>query len=282
MPTPSRRSGKRTRPARSRAIFADLRATLGVPFVNLIWRHLATIPGGLVWTWELLKPLYESAELDRAASALLSGVALPDLEALPDAVWDCAGVSRQDRAAIATLIAEYNRGNSVNFLALHVAASVLRGERTGAGVAVPTHRAAASRPAAVGAPRLLGLSELSPPVLKLVQDLDQFGRLGPSDAIASLYRHLAHWPPALALAYTALLPHHRSGGLARAQEGVIAAGREQIGALSRLVSAGPPPPDDAGARILAAVDEFTRLMIGRMVVMGAALDTIVGHPGGPG
>jgi hypothetical protein len=26
-------------------LYADLRATLGVPFVNLIWRHLATHPG---------------------------------------------------------------------------------------------------------------------------------------------------------------------------------------------------------------------------------------------
>ncbi len=30
-------------------LFAELRTALGVPFVNLIWRHLATIPGGLAW-----------------------------------------------------------------------------------------------------------------------------------------------------------------------------------------------------------------------------------------
>ena len=42
------------------AIFADLRATLGVPFVNLIWRHLATMPGMLEWTWALVKPLQAS------------------------------------------------------------------------------------------------------------------------------------------------------------------------------------------------------------------------------
>ena len=34
-------------------LFADLRATLGVPFVNLIWRHLATIPGALPAVWAL-------------------------------------------------------------------------------------------------------------------------------------------------------------------------------------------------------------------------------------
>jgi hypothetical protein len=47
------------------ALYEDLRVTLGVPFVNLIWRHLATIPGGLAWVWTLVKPLYVGGELDR-------------------------------------------------------------------------------------------------------------------------------------------------------------------------------------------------------------------------
>ena len=32
-------------------IFADIRATVGVRVVNLVWRHLATIDGALAWTW---------------------------------------------------------------------------------------------------------------------------------------------------------------------------------------------------------------------------------------
>ena len=40
------------------ALFADIRATLGLPVVNLVWRHLATIPGGLPWTWDQVKPFY--------------------------------------------------------------------------------------------------------------------------------------------------------------------------------------------------------------------------------
>ncbi|MGB1006333.1 MAG: hypothetical protein ACPGVX_04115, partial [Thalassobaculaceae bacterium] len=42
------------------ALFADIRATLGLPVVNLVWRHLATIPGGLPWTWDQVKPFYVS------------------------------------------------------------------------------------------------------------------------------------------------------------------------------------------------------------------------------
>ena len=29
-------------------LYDDIRATLGVPVVNLIWRHLAVLPGGLM------------------------------------------------------------------------------------------------------------------------------------------------------------------------------------------------------------------------------------------
>jgi hypothetical protein len=34
--------------------------------VNLIWRHLATMPGALEWTWGELKPLYRGAALAHA------------------------------------------------------------------------------------------------------------------------------------------------------------------------------------------------------------------------
>ena len=57
-------------------VFEDLRATLGVPFVNLIWRHIATIPGGLAWTWALVRPLYVSPVLAQWATDLRAGLHL--------------------------------------------------------------------------------------------------------------------------------------------------------------------------------------------------------------
>ena len=40
------------------AIYADIRETMAMPFVNLIWRRLALSPEGLRWTWYTMKPLY--------------------------------------------------------------------------------------------------------------------------------------------------------------------------------------------------------------------------------
>ncbi len=44
------------------ALFADTRQVLGVDVVNLIWRHLATIDGALLWAWGALRPLYVTGQ----------------------------------------------------------------------------------------------------------------------------------------------------------------------------------------------------------------------------
>ena len=43
-------------------LYADIRQTLGVPLVNLIWRNLATIPGALAWAWLSVKPVFENGQ----------------------------------------------------------------------------------------------------------------------------------------------------------------------------------------------------------------------------
>lgn len=257
------------------ALFADLRSTLDLPFVNLIWRHLATIPGGLAWTWALLKPIYLTSELDRCASELRSGLRLPGGPPIPDFVWDSVGVRADDRSAIATLIADYNRANAINLLALLVACKVLRdahgcGDPRRAGATRRTEPATAEHRQA---PRLLSLTELPPSLLALVRAWDELGRLGPSAALASLYRHLGHWPPFLALGYAALLPHHRSGALQGEQARIIARAQGLASAELLLLRSADVPDLTPESRRMAteALDEFTRLMIGRMVVMGEAL-----------
>ena len=258
------------------AIYQDLRATLGIPIVNLIWRHLATIPGGLAWVWTLVKPLYVSGEVDRLSDAGAALVSFPTLAPLPDFVWDGVAINRNDRRVIARLIESYNHGNGVNFLALLVAVSALRdGVPASQGSGHVAHGKSADHPSAEAAPRLPGLSELSPPILALVRKLDEFGRLGSSDAVASLYRHLAHWPAFLAIAYTALEPLHRNGELANAQQRVIAFGRQESTVLLNYIGPDLPPlaPDSRKA-VLNALDEFTRLMIGRMIVIGKALSIL--------
>lgn len=255
-------------------VFADLRASLNVPFVNLIWRHLAMIPGGLEWTWALVKPLYASQASAAAAGDLRGMVRLPDLEPVPGYAWDAAGIEAGARATILRMVGDYNHANSVNLLAMLVARSVLRGEAEGEDAPSAAAAPTAFAPV-VATPGLPALSELSPPVLRLVRDLDGLGRLGDNDAIASLYRHLAHWPPYLAMARTALMPLHRSGSLAAEQRRLIEAAQRHAAGLAQHAARVPPLEPGAAGRALPAVEAFTRLMIGRMIVMGTALQRLV-------
>src|ERR1700739_4452698 len=55
-------------------IYADIRSVYRVGVVNLIWRHLATIPGGLPWVWTTTRPLCADGTVGREATALRAGL----------------------------------------------------------------------------------------------------------------------------------------------------------------------------------------------------------------
>ena len=55
-------------------LFADIRATVGVRVVNLVWRHLATIEGALPWSWSAVKPLYVRGIADGAVLRFRDGM----------------------------------------------------------------------------------------------------------------------------------------------------------------------------------------------------------------
>jgi hypothetical protein len=67
-PVPAVRESDAT--GRTAELFEEIKETLGVSFVNLVWRHLAYMPGALEWTWSLVRPLYGSVVLDQAAWAI--------------------------------------------------------------------------------------------------------------------------------------------------------------------------------------------------------------------
>ena len=77
------------------AIFADIRRVLGVDVVNLIWRHLATIPGALPWSWRTLRPLYADGTIAEEAAAVCGDLALTPAAAVPGRNLCRSGSSRR-------------------------------------------------------------------------------------------------------------------------------------------------------------------------------------------
>ena len=248
------------------AIFADLRATLGVPFVNLIWRHLATMPGILEWAWALVKPLQASHELREGANALRASVVVPDCARQPSSVYDAVGVSAADRGVIAAMLRDYNAANASNLLSLLVTQSVLAGQ---SGQPRPVTLVSLRQQVRPALPRLLGLDELSPATLALVLELDKFGRFASTQAVASLYRHLAHWPGFLAVVHAALSESHRNGRL-RAEHARMRDRARKLAVDQILPFASAPglPEASASQAAQASLQIFTSEMIARMVVLG--------------
>jgi hypothetical protein len=260
---------------REAAIFADLRATLGVPFVNLIWRHLATMPEMLEWTWDVVKPVYGSDVLVTASETLRAAVKVPDCFTQPACVFSAVGVTAADRVVIGAMLRDYNAGNAANLLCLLVAHAVLTGAPPKMQVPAASSCPALPR-ASVALPRLPGLYELSPELQSLVLELDTFGRFTPTEATASLYRHLTHWPGFLAVAHAALSVPHRNGRLltehAKMRERAQKLASDQI---LPITAARPPPVcvDIRAAR--TSMEIFIRDMIARMIVMGELMVTLL-------
>lgn len=76
-----------------RRIYAQIRQLSGVPMAALIYRHLATIPGALEWSWRVIEPAMRAGELQRKAWALAQDAVIPHQPAIPAAALRAAGLT---------------------------------------------------------------------------------------------------------------------------------------------------------------------------------------------
>jgi hypothetical protein len=248
------------------AIFADIRATYRIGVVNLIWRHLATFEGALPWAWRSLKPLYVSGHVEGAAAAIRAARPIPRPPALPEATWRCAGLDAQSEAAVRGVVTAYDRTNPMALVAL----TLLRESLDPGFAAEGTPRAPITDSAPeIPLPPLPAMEALPPHVAAQVRALNRMGAEGAPQIIASMYRHLTHWPASLALCRALLAPLDADGALLRAVDATKALARAEARRLAPLLPRLTPPPDVP--RVAAALEAFTGEAIVRMVVNGGVL-----------
>lgn len=242
-------------------LFADIRATVGVRVVNLVWRHLATLDGALPWAWHAVKPLYVAGLPDEAARRFRATMALPQLGAL----------SGDQPASVDAVLASYDHSNTINLFALGALTAWLRGE-----VAEGPAQAGGQRLSApdVALPPLLSEADVSAETWALVLRLNRFGD-SRQLILASMYRHLAHTPVFLGEVEARLKAVQTDGSLDRAIAANRAAARTSARHLARAVSAGRPA---AANRIEAAVSAFVDHAIGKMVTICRAIRVARGRP----
>ena len=259
-------------------IFADIRHVYQVGVVNLIWRHLATFPGALPWVWQLVKPVYVDGTIEREAAGLRARITLPDLPVFPAAALAALGLSERDVEQIRAVLAAYDRTNAMALIALSAVDCkiAVTGSEHDSVVAERTEAPASSQ-AKLILPSLLSLAEMSPETAELVVTINRLGAQDDAPILASMYRHLAHWPPYLALAWAMIAPLHSDTRLDDLILDVLAKAR---GSGRRVVARLPTPSLTLAHAVRAdvshALDCFTSDLIPRMVVIGALLRRATG------
>ncbi len=245
-------------------LYADIRETLGVPLVNLIWRNLATIPGALDWAWTTLKPLYKDGSIQAEARALRTGLSMPDVLALTPAALSDAGLSGADLTMIETILDSYERSNPLNLVAIGALLVLLQGKSNDAPRMTPAEQVA-EPPVSGELPPLLSLDEVAPETAALALAVNALGARGRTHIMVSMPRHLAHWPGYLRLYRSILAPLDDDGRLAVSIDAVIADGRSRGAMLaSRL---GPVSELQVGARAatVTTLEDFYENAIARMI-----------------
>ena len=235
-------------------LFVDIRATSGVRVVNLVWRHLATLPGALPWAWSAVKPLYLRGIVDQAAVRFREVMVVPRLASLAGDV----------PPGVDDVLASYDHSNTINLFALGALRSWMRGELAPGGMPEEGPRLAAPD---VDLPRLASQYDVTPETWSLILHLNGFGDRE-RVVLASMYRHLAHAPQFLRRVDAALAGVAADGSLDRAIKANQQQARRRVTLLARAITASPPPSPEAIERGVAL---FLDHAIGPMVTICRAI-----------
>jgi hypothetical protein len=245
-------------------LYADIRQVLGGGVVNLIWRHLATMPGALRWVWSSVRPLYLTLA-PAHAETVRRELTLPDIPRHSNETLTAAGISESDLTQIQTVLASYQHTNA---LALVIFSAMLAYHEPGGAEAGYAAERASPPPGGV-MPVLPSMRTLPPWIARLIEELNGFGEDSDAILIASMYRHLAHWPAYLALTRTMLAPLERDGRLRELVRLTRVRGRAHGNVLATHLNPGPPP--ETATEALAACRRFVEHPIARMTVICAIM-----------
>ena len=250
-------------------IYADIRRCLRLPLINLIYRHLATIPGMLPHTWGWVREMMMSGELELAHDRLTGSLKVPLIEPLH--LFPSGHLSHIDWVAIRRVLKAYNRGNGLNLIALSVIKTELHQRACGA------LKIAKNIPETdvLPLPRLLKLSDLNSDTTALVETMSQLHG-GNSGVIPSLYLHLANWPEFLRAACVRVKPLLKDGSMARARQEAVELADIEVKNLSAMFSRGSQTGGYSD-QVIETLAHFTTQVIPEMLPVGLALEQACMH-----
>ena len=242
-------------------IFADIRATMGIPLITSIWRGLAGMEGDLTRVWQEAKPIYLSGHPEKALARVVEQCGLPMPEPLAPSQLACAGIDDSQLASIRTMVDAYNRSNGMNMVALAALVSPQADAREDA--------CPRTVPIWEKFPALKSREAIDAHTWDLIRHVNAFGAPGIDAHVATLWRHLAHWPQLLSLIYSAFSPKHADGSIGAAAKRMVELTRIEGARMAGWRNADVVLSEQARNILTAYV--ATPTLVARMVTIGHAL-----------
>jgi len=247
------------------AIYAEMRRLGGVPMVALIFRHLATLPGGLEWMWAAVGPAWRSGRLQETAWRIAREAPLEPLARMTGADLSLAAVDDAALAEIHAVLEAYNRANPENMLTILCVLRLLGGMKATRDV----ESLGWAPPTAPGPlPPMVHPKDFSREVAGILDRVAAPGEPGGPRVVQSLYRHLVHRPEFLALAVERLRERFEDGAVDRGVGTIHGAMSAAADDIVRSLSA--PPAPHAGIRPIC--ERFGGAVIPQMIVVGRLLE----------
>ena len=261
---------------RAAALYSEIREVMGLGMVNLIYRRMAAEEGVLEWVWAWISGAINSLDIEDELTQLSDGVAWPVLNSVHHASLPLLGIDEVEETKLAAVLAQYNRGNSLNLLLLN---SFLAYQKKGEALqGLRIQPLKARRAHTIELPPILDLSQMEQDTAALVHVLAKYTSPPGSLMIPSLFRHLAHWPGFLALVAPHILQSIAKGEVKRVSSYLKERAVSKASAL-RLqttdITAEKVPSIDIRDYWVEEIGSYLGKPIPEMIVIGNMIESIL-------
>lgn len=249
-------------------IFAEIRYLYATPYVSSVHRHLATRPGMLEWSWELVAPAFRSGLAQETSWRIAADAGLKPLSPIPHDVLAVWGVNDADIATVRSIAESFTRVAPLNLVYGGLVRDVLLGGKTEDTIAPALGSATWAPPAALPEPP----SMLHPSGLEGAQGavLQRFlSGTGNTAFVPGLYRMIAHWPGLLAHYAVELGPRFVSAEKTEAARVLLRAIDAAVGEiLPNIPTPKRPLPSRGEAEHLVGMIDGYRVTSPEMILFG--------------
>lgn len=262
-------------------IYNAIERALGVKLVNLVYRHLATVPGTLEWAWGTVGPAFQNGVFAQKSEDLGSVGNVPVTESVS---FGEAGLSVDDGSRVLETLDAYNRANPMNALSLRVIALALEAGRPAVGFVPSAGTGGSESVRGTDSGDLSALLPMAPLEGLPPATMDTLYRLAALTTgqdrrlVPSLFRHFTAWPALLSALADWLEPLAAAGMIERqvADVSVRADGlAHDIFVELEMPGNAAVMPDTPTRETLLRTIEIFPPAICRMIVIGGLLRTAI-------